>query len=61
MGQFEKIWTRKDIAMDTIKLLEDSDLLTTAVELNERLPGKVQNTLLWLLKVLVRERQQRSQ
>ena len=61
MGQFEKIWTRKDIAMDTIKLLEDSDLLTTAVELNERLPGKVQNTLLMLLKVLVRERQQRSQ
>ena len=41
MGQFEKIWTRKDIAMDTIKLLEDSDLLTTAVELNERLGDSV--------------------
>ena len=29
--------------MDIIKLLEDSDLLIVEAELNERLPGKVQN------------------
>ena len=43
MYQFEKILTRKDIAMDTIKLLEDSDPLIAAAELNERFPVKVQN------------------
>ena len=43
MGQFEKLQTRKDIAIDTIKLLEDSDPLIGAAELNERLPRKVQN------------------
>ena len=40
MGQFEKIWTLKDIVED-IKLLEDSDPLIAAPELNERLQGKV--------------------
>ena len=43
MGQFEKIWTRKDIAMDIIKLLEDSDLLIRPAELNKRFLRKVQN------------------
>ena len=41
MGQFEKIWTLKDIVEDIIKLLEDSDPLIAAPELNERLQGKV--------------------
>ena len=43
MGQFEKIWTRNDITMNVIKLLEGSDPLIAAAELNERFPGKVQN------------------
>ena len=43
MCQFEKILTRKDIVMDTIKLLEDSDPLIAAAELNESFPVKVQN------------------
>ena len=43
MGQFEKIWARKDIAMDIIKLLEDSDLLIRPAELNKRFLRKVQN------------------
>ena len=37
MGQFEKIWTLKDIVEDIIKLLEDSDPLIAAPALNERL------------------------
>ena len=47
-----------DIAMDKIKLLEDSDPLISGPELNERLQGKVQNILLCLLKVLIKERLQ---
>ena len=34
-----------------IKLLEDSDPLNTAAELNERFQGKVQNLLLFLQKL----------
>ena len=43
MAKFEEIWTWKDIAMDIIKLFEDSNQSIAAAELNERLPGKVQN------------------
>ena len=46
MGQFIKNWTRKDIAMDVAKLLEDSDPLIGAPELNERLPEKIQNVFI---------------
>ena len=52
MGQFEKIWTWKDIAIDIIKLFEDSDLLNAATKLNDRLQGKVQNILLFLQKLM---------
>ena len=52
MDQFEKIWTWKDIAMDIIKLLEDSDLLNAATKLNDRLQEKVQNILLFLQKLI---------
>ena len=53
MGQFEKIWTwKEDIAMDLIKLVEDSDSLNAATELNEKLQGKVQNILLFLQKLI---------
>ena len=38
--------------MDLIKLLEDSDSLNAATELNERLQGKVQNILLFLQKLI---------
>ena len=51
MGQFEKICTSKDIAMDIIKLLKDSDSLNASTELNERLQGKVQFFLLFLQNV----------
>ena len=51
MGQFEKICTWKDIAMDIIKLLKDSDSLNASTELNERLQGKVQFFLLFLQNV----------
>ena len=46
MDQFEKNWTWKDIAMDITKLLEDSDPLIAASELNERLSKKVQNVFI---------------
>ena len=52
MGQFEKIWTWKNSAIDIIKLFEDSDLLNTATKLNDRLQGKVQNILLFLQKLI---------
>ena len=52
MGQFEKIWTRKDIAMDIIKLLEDPDPLIAAAELNESLLGKVQNIFIMVAQSL---------
>ena len=53
MGQFEKIWTwKEDIAMDLIKLVEDSDSLNAATELNEMFQGKVQNILLFLQKLI---------
>ena len=52
MGQFEKIWTWKDIAVDIIKLLEDSDSLIAAPELNERLQEKVQNIFIMLAQSL---------
>ena len=51
MGQFEKICIWKDIAMDIIKLLKDSDSLNASTELNERLQGKVQFFLLFLQNV----------
>ena len=35
MRQFEKIWTRKDTAMDIIKLLEGSDPLFAVAGLND--------------------------
>ena len=46
MGQFEKNWTRKDITMDTTKLLEDSGPLIVATELNEMFPKKLQNVFI---------------
>ena len=52
MGQFEKIWTWKDVAMDIIKLLSGSDSFNAAADLNERPQGKVQNNLLFLQKVI---------
>ena len=52
MGQFEKIWTRKDIAMDIIKLLEDSDPLIAAAGLNERLLEKVHNIFIMVAQSL---------
>ena len=52
MGQSEKIWTRKDIAMDIIKLLEDPDPLIAAAELNESLLGKVQNIFIMVAQSL---------
>ena len=61
MGQFPKNWTRKDIAMDIRKLLEDSDPLITAPELNERLPKRYKMFLLWLLKFLIKKRIQGTQ
>ena len=45
MGQFEKNWTRKIIAID-ITLLEDPDLLIAATELNERLLKKVKKVFI---------------
>ena len=41
-----------DIAMDKIKLLEDSDPLISGRELNERLQGKVQNIFTMLAQSL---------
>ena len=38
--------------MDLIKLVEDSDSLNAAAELNERFQGKVQNILLFLQKLI---------
>ena len=52
MGQFEKNWTRKDITMDTTKLLEDSDPLIVATELNEMFPKKLQNVFIMVAQNL---------
>ena len=41
-----------DIALDKIKLLEDSDPLILGSELNERLQGKVQNIFTMLAQSL---------
>ena len=56
MGQFEKIWTRKDIILNIIKLLEDSDPLIMAAKLNERLLRKVQNILIMVAESLDQRR-----
>ena len=52
LGHFEKIWSWKGIAVDVIKLLEDSDPLNVATELNERLQGKVENIFIMLAQSL---------
>ena len=52
MGQFEKNWTRKDITMDTTKLLEDSGPLIVATELNEMFPKKLQNVFIMVAQNL---------
>ena len=44
MGQFEKIWTWKDIAMDITERLWSTNCTP---ELNERLQGKVQNIFMF--------------
>ena len=46
MDQFEKNWIRKYSLVDITKLLEDSDPLIAATELNEKLPEKVQNVFI---------------
>ena len=46
MDQFEKNWIREDSLVDITKLLEDSDPLIAATELNEKLPEKVQNVFI---------------
>ena len=51
MVQFEKITKKNNnIAMETKKLLKDSDLLIAAPELNERLQRKIQNIFIMLLQ-----------
>ena len=57
MVQFEKITKKKNnIAMETKKLLKDSDLLIAAPELNERLQRKIQNIFIMLLQSLGQRR-----
>ena len=52
MGQFEKNWSRKDVTMDTTKLLEDSGPLIVATELNEIFPKKLQNVFIMVAQSL---------